>query len=240
MSTSSSATSAIPTRTSPTLEKDERLKRAWLRGATPPPRITVPDWADRFRRKAKEAGSTSGKWRTSDVEISRGPMLAVTEPGVATLTVMVCTQLLKTALIENAFGFFAHLDPSPMLMLQPKEDAAEQFSKERITPLIRATPVLRELVGTRKTRNPDETLRYKAFPGGFLAIEGAGSPLSSSATSSGTRRSTKPATWSSIGRRRRASIARAAAAPGRKPSGSRRSRRLAGIRRSHFDAAATG
>ena len=103
-------------------------------------------------------------------------MLAVTEPGTAIITVMVCTQLMKTALIENSFGFFAHLDPSPMLMLQPKEDAAEQFSKERITPLIRATPVLRELVGTRKTRNADETLRYKSFPGGFLAIEGAGSP----------------------------------------------------------------
>ena len=143
---------------------------------TPPPRISVPEWADRYRRKAAGAGSTTGKWRTSDVEISRGPMLAVTEPGVATITVMVCTQLMKTALIENAFGFFAHLDPSPMLMLQPKEDAAEQFSKERITPLIRATPVLRELVGTRKTRNADETLRYKSFPGGFLAIEGAGSP----------------------------------------------------------------
>lgn len=103
-------------------------------------------------------------------------MLAVTEPGTAIITVMVCTQLMKTALIENSFGFFAHLDPSPMLMLQPKEDAAEQFSKERITPLIKATPVLRKLVGTRKTRNSDETLRYKSFPGGFLAIEGAGSP----------------------------------------------------------------
>jgi phage terminase large subunit GpA-like protein len=103
-------------------------------------------------------------------------MLAITEPGTAIITVMVCTQLMKTALIENAFGFFAHLDPSPMLMLQPKEDAAEQFSKERITPLIKATPVLRDLVGTRKTRNSDETIRYKSFPGGFLAIEGAGSP----------------------------------------------------------------
>ncbi|WP_433910386.1 phage terminase large subunit family protein [Sphingomonas yabuuchiae] len=143
---------------------------------TPPPYITVPDWADRFRKKAAGAGSTIGQWRTGDVEIARGPMLAITEPGVSTITVMVCTQLMKTALIENAFGFFAHLDPSPMLMLQPKEDAAEQFSKERITPLIKATPVLRRLVGTRKTRNSDETIRYKSFPGGFLAIEGAGSP----------------------------------------------------------------
>lgn len=103
-------------------------------------------------------------------------MLAVTEPGVHVITTMVSTQLLKTALLENIFGYFAHLDPCPMLLLQPKEDAAEQFSKERITPLVRITPVLRELIGTGRTRSSDETLLYKSFPGGFLALAGAGSP----------------------------------------------------------------
>ena len=103
-------------------------------------------------------------------------MLAVTEPGVHIITAMVATQLLKTALLENVAGYFAHLDPCPMLLLQPKEAAAEQFSKERITPLIRCTPVLRELMGSPKTRTADETLLFKGFPGGFLALAGAGSP----------------------------------------------------------------
>ncbi len=136
----------------------------------------MPEWADRYRRLAKEAGSTSGKWRTGTVEVARGPMLAVTEPGVHKLTAMVCTQLMKTALIENTLGYHAHLDPGPILIVQPKEDAAEQFSKERITPLIRATPVLRKLIRSGRTRNADETLLYKAFPGGFVALAGAGSP----------------------------------------------------------------
>jgi phage terminase large subunit GpA-like protein len=95
---------------------------------------------------------------------------------LADITAMVCTQLLKTALLETAVGYHAHLAPRPMLLVQPKEDAAQQFSKERITPLIRATPVLRDLIGSRKTRTADETLLYKAFPGGFLALAGAGSP----------------------------------------------------------------
>lgn len=157
-------------------DKSEKLQRAWRRGWTPPPRISVPVWADTYRRLAKEAGSTQGNWQTSTVEIARGPMLAVTEPGVHIITVMVATQLLKTALLENVFGYYTHLDPCPMLLLQPKEDAAEQFSKERITPLVRVTPVLRALIGTGKTRSSDETLLYKSFPGGFLALAGAGSP----------------------------------------------------------------
>lgn len=137
----------------------------------------MPDWADRFRVLAKEAGSTSGKWSTATVEVARGPMLAVTEAGVRTITAMVSTQLLKTALLENITGFFAHLDPCPILLIQPKEAAAEQFSKERISPLIRVTPVLRAIMGSKgKSRSGDETLLYKAFPGGFLALAGAGSP----------------------------------------------------------------
>ena len=103
-------------------------------------------------------------------------MLAKTEPGVEILTAMVSTQLLKTALLENIFGYHAHIDPCPILLVQPKEDAAEAFSKERIAPMVRVTPVLKGLVGHRHTRKSEDTLTYKAFPGGFLALVGAGSP----------------------------------------------------------------
>lgn len=103
-------------------------------------------------------------------------MLACTEPGVRTLSAMVATQLLKTTLIENVVGYHVHLDPCPMLIVQPKDQAANQFSKERIAPFIKATPVLRGLIGTSKTRDAGDTVDYKAFPGGFLGIVGAGSP----------------------------------------------------------------
>lgn len=125
---------------------------------------------------AKEAGSTSGRYRTARVEIARGPMLAVTEPGVRKITAQVATQLLKSTLIENIMGYHAHLDPCPMLIVQPKDTAALQFSKERLAPFIKATPVLRGLIGTSKTRDAGDTIDYKAFPGGFLGIVGAGSP----------------------------------------------------------------
>ncbi|HRJ61781.1 MAG TPA: phage terminase large subunit family protein, partial [Azospirillaceae bacterium] len=176
MSTSSSQAWGSRTTTACAADKAAALALAFRRGLTPPPRISVPTWADRFRKLAKEAGSTSGDWDTGTVEVARGPMLAVTEPGVHIVTAMSCTQLMKTSLLENVFGYFAHLDPCPMLLVQPKEDAAEQFSKERIGPLVKATPALRQLVGSSKTRTADDTLLYKAFPGGFLALVGAGSP----------------------------------------------------------------
>jgi phage terminase large subunit GpA-like protein len=157
-------------------EKIDRLWLSWFKGYKPPPRDSLPDWADAERVLAKEAGNVSGDWRTSRVEVARGPMLAVTEPGVHILTAMVCTQVLKTSLIENIVGYHMDRDPCPMLLVQPKDDAAEQFSKERIAPFIKATPVLNKLIGATKTRDSGDTLLYKSFPGGFLAIAGAGSP----------------------------------------------------------------
>jgi phage terminase large subunit GpA-like protein len=134
----------------------------------------VPEWADRYRGIPKQEGG--GKWLTATAEIARGPMLAGTEPGVHVITAMAATQMLKTSLLLNMFGYLAHLDPCPILLVQPKQSAAEDFSKERVTPTIAATPVLRDLVGTLKTRSSDESIGVKPFPGGFLAIVGAGSP----------------------------------------------------------------
>lgn len=156
--------------------KAQILVNSFRDGTTPPPRLSVVEWADKYRFLAKEAGSTSGRWKTHTVEAARGPMLAVTELGVHIITVMCSTQMLKTALLENIFGYFADIDPCPILLLQPKDEAAEQFSKERISPLIKITPTLRNKVGDGKMKSGNDTLLYKSFAGGFLAIAGAGSP----------------------------------------------------------------
>lgn len=103
-------------------------------------------------------------------------MLAATEPGVHTITLMTCTQLLKTTCIENISGRFIHLDPGPMLVIQPKDDAAETFSKDRLSPMIRDTPPLRQLFGDSKSRDAGNTLSHKQFPGGHITMVGANSP----------------------------------------------------------------
>lgn len=154
----------------------ELLKRAVRSNFSPPPEMTLPQWADTYRRLSTSSGNIGGPWRTSRVEVARGPMMAVTEKGVRTITAKTCTQLLKTSLLENALGYFAHLDPCPMLLTQPKEDSVVAFSKERLGPMARATPVLANLLGSDRQRGGKDTLQFKQFPGGFLAMESAGSP----------------------------------------------------------------
>lgn len=142
----------------------------------PPPKMDVPTWADTYRHLSTSSGAIGGKWQTHRVEVARGPMMAVTEDGVQTISLMVCTQTLKTSLQENVLGYYAHLDPCPMLLCQPKDEAAKSFSKERLIPMIKASPALRGLFHSDKTRKSDDTIQYKAFTGGFLALVSAGSP----------------------------------------------------------------
>ncbi|MGW5960762.1 phage terminase large subunit family protein [Methylorubrum thiocyanatum] len=173
MSTSTSPNSASPPNS--TYLDTSSLRRSWRRGATPPPNLDVVQWAENFRKLSKES-SNGGKFITAKVEVARGPMLWATEPGVSKMTLMACTQLLKTTVIENILGRFIHLDPCPILAVLPKDDAAETFSKDRLAPMIRDSKKLLELFGEAKSRDAGATLTHKQFPGGHITLVGANSP----------------------------------------------------------------
>jgi phage terminase large subunit GpA-like protein len=66
--------------------------------------MSVPEWADTYRKLSRSAGAIGGAWRTSRVEIARGPMMAVTEPGVRTITLKTATQMLKSEMLLNTAG----------------------------------------------------------------------------------------------------------------------------------------
>lgn len=138
--------------------------------------MTVDQWADKFRVLSPSVASTPGPFRTSNVEISRGVMRAFTTPGVKTVTVKCCTQLMKTTAIENLLGYCIHQRPRPILCAFPKVDMVKSFSKERFAPMVRATPVLSEIIGDVTKDRSEQSLSYKEFPGGYVAMESAGSP----------------------------------------------------------------
>lgn len=91
------------------------------------------------------------------------------------MTVMCCTQLMKTDLLNNIIGYHIHQDPAPMILMQPTRSLAETWSKERFDKMVRDTPVLRDLVLSKRRGDSDNTIWNKAFPGGQLNIIGANS-----------------------------------------------------------------
>lgn len=90
---------------------------------------------------------------------------------------MLSSQFGKTESLLNFIGYIIDEDPGPILAIQPNVDPmGEAFSKDRIAPMIRDTPSLREKCGDPKARDSGQTIRHKQFPGGHLTIAGANSP----------------------------------------------------------------
>ncbi|MGD9663802.1 MAG: phage terminase large subunit family protein [Novosphingobium sp.] len=153
-----------------------RLLQARRSALKPPPKLTLPQWADEYRMLPAESASEPGRWKTSRVAVARGPMEAVSDPVVHTVSVMCCTQLLKTELILNTIGFHVHQDPAPMIVMQPTVDLAEAFSKDRVAPMVRDTPALTGKIADAKSRDSGNTILHKQFAGGHLTMVGANAP----------------------------------------------------------------
>lgn len=146
------------------------------RALKPPPRLSLIEWADAYRFVADKTSASPGKWRTATQPVSFGPMAAITEPDTHTVTVMAGTQVVKTEFLINVACYYIHQDPSPVLLVQPTQSAAQSFSKERFAPTIECTAVLRELVQPPRAKDSENTITHKAYPGGSLDFVGANSP----------------------------------------------------------------
>jgi phage terminase large subunit GpA-like protein len=103
-------------------------------------------------------------------------MSAITEPDTYTFSIMAGTQIIKTELLICALGYYIDQDPAPILFVQPTQSAAAAFSKERVGPTIDCTPCLRDLIVPPKTRDSENTITHKKYPGGTLDFVGANSP----------------------------------------------------------------
>ncbi|WP_082734023.1 phage terminase large subunit family protein [Polycladidibacter hongkongensis] len=159
----------------------QSLKRALVKarhdGLKPPPQLDLVQWADTHRFLPRENSANPGRWKTSRVPVAIGPMRAVTEAGTTKISVMACTQLMKTEFLNNTALYHIHQDPASILFIQPTQKLAANFSKERFQPAVSGAPVIAALVPAPKARGSENTIEHKAFPGGAIDFVGANSPV---------------------------------------------------------------
>ena len=159
------------------MRKPSRLIRyTRSRGLKPLPKTSVSVWADAYRQLSAGISAEPGKWRTDRAPYQREIMDAFTQSGIHRVVVMSSSQIGKSDIMNNVIGRFAHLDPCTIMMVQPTIDMAEDFSKSRIAPMLRDTKVLTNLFFDVKTRDSNNTILSKIFPGGRLIMCGANSP----------------------------------------------------------------
>jgi phage terminase large subunit GpA-like protein len=157
--------------TQPMVVSDEPLIPSWARGFTPPPLLTVSAWADAKRFLPTRSNAQGARWNTDRVPYLRGVMDAVLEPGVKKIVFMKAAQIGGSEAVNNIIGYFIEHDPCPMMLVQPTEDVAEKYSKERLADMILGSEALQASVD-----DTESTLTMKMFVNGFLVLGGANTP----------------------------------------------------------------
>jgi phage terminase large subunit GpA-like protein len=159
-------------------QKTADLFKKLLGQLKPPPDISLSQWADRYRFLSSEAAAEPGHWRTSRAPYQREIMDAVTDRKTRKVVVMSASQMGKTdSCILNPVGYYVHYDPAPIMVMEPTLQMSEDLSKDRISTMIRDTPVLKERIDDR-SRTSGNTIMHKVFPGGHITLVGANSPAS--------------------------------------------------------------
>jgi phage terminase large subunit GpA-like protein len=145
-------------------------------GLAPEPTLSVSAWADQHRFLSSTASSEPGQWRTTRTPYLREIMDCLSPHHPAQrVVIMAGAQIGKTECGNNWIGYVIHRAPGPMLMVQPTVEIAKRVSKQRLAPMIEATPALRERVAESRSRDSGNTVQVKEFEGGVLIITGANS-----------------------------------------------------------------
>lgn len=151
-------------------------RERFARHCRPLPRLSMSQWAPRYRVLSPEATANHGPWQNDVVPYLVDIMDAVSDRETQEVTVVSPSQAAKTELILNTIGYFIHQEPSPILVVQPTTETGESFSKDRVAPMIRDSKVLAALVKPARSRDSNNTILSKAYPGGQLDIVGANAP----------------------------------------------------------------
>ncbi len=157
-------------------KKLNAVLRSVCEGFKAPEGLTVTEWADRYVILSTEDSAEAGRWKTSRTPYLKEVMDAFTDDRTDKIVLVAGAQMGKTALQRNMLGYIIDQDPGPAMFGQPTKDLVEDFSKRRLAPYIRDNPRIREKMGESKSRDTNNTIRRKSFPGGMLTLVGSNAP----------------------------------------------------------------
>lgn len=122
-------------------------RAAW----SPPDRVSVSTWADKYRVLPPGVTSEPGPWRTDRVPYLGLIMDVLGDPCTQEVVFMKSPQVGGSEATRNALAFWADQDPGPCLIVYPSEQSAKEAIDERVVPMIKATPQLaRHVTGVNR------------------------------------------------------------------------------------------
>ncbi|MDD4601466.1 hypothetical protein SDC9_04149 [bioreactor metagenome] len=138
---------------------------------SPPEKITVAEWADKYRVLDEKSSAAPGKWNTERTPYLRRIMDEFCNPEIEEITFCAGSQIGKTEAEYNMLCFAIDQDPGPVLVVYPTDKLAEFASENRLEPMFRLSPAICDKFDKRAS----EKLELQ-FTNNYVALIGANSP----------------------------------------------------------------
>lgn len=150
---------------------DQAFLTAFTDGLKLPRKIDAAEWASEYRFLSSEFSARAGRYSHAPYQVE--PLQVISDPRTQRVLILASSQSGKSETIANAVGYFANVDPCPMLLMQPTGNLADAWS-ERLMMMFRDTQQLKGIISTQKEKGV--STRHKPFRGGSLTFVGANSP----------------------------------------------------------------
>lgn len=143
----------------------------------PKEEMTISEWADRYM-VLPQGSNEEGHFSSESIPYQKAIMDSITAPEVTDTVVMSSSQVGKTTIVMCGIAYYIDYEPATQILVLPTIKDAEKFSKTRFAQIIAGIPQLACKVADPKSRNSNNTILLKSYPGGSIAICGANSPSS--------------------------------------------------------------
>jgi phage terminase large subunit GpA-like protein len=143
----------------------------------PLPPLSYAQWAEQYRELSKEeTDDFPGKFSLENTPALRGVLEAIAAPGVKRGVAQKSAQVGWTAgVVCSVLGYHVHYRPCVQVAMFPRERSAKDFDAEKFSPMVRATPALRQRIRL-KSRSDGNSSTRKHYAGGLIKFVASNSP----------------------------------------------------------------
>lgn len=152
------------------------FSKGFARGLVADASLDLADWSNKYGYLSPESSAVSGRWKCLPYQTEI--MRSMTDKTVERVTFMKSARVGYTKMLNQLVGYHMHQQPANTMFVLPTLHDAEQHSITEIAPMLRDTPILRGIVKESRTKDSENTITRKKYPGGALLMVGANSATS--------------------------------------------------------------
>ena len=141
----------------------------------PPSPLPIDKWVEENRILTTDDSSLPGPIDHDLTPYVRGVFEALQDPNIHTVVLQWASQTAKTTQLLSYLAWIIVNDPGPVLIALPSLSLVQAFSRDRLDPMIRATPAVRARVSEVRSNASDNTIFRKRIVGGAINLVSAGS-----------------------------------------------------------------